>query len=359
MNLFRSVRRDSAERYLSIVLLSFAASVGLTRLFLSLTGYPQIGGGELHIAHALWGGFLLFIAALLPLIIANRWVYTTSAALTGIGVGLFIDEVGKFITQRNDYFYPAAAPIVYTFFLLTILLFLNIRRAANTTPNAELHKALEQIQDALVEPVKPQEYQLLESHLERIANESTSIKHTELARALLKFVQEDALSVPSTQTKPNYWISHLTRKVTVRLLSDDFLRLSLITGISAIGLLTLKNPIQVLFAKWLPPAVDIFLKSLYSGRHIDAAALPFWFDIRLVLELIVGSLLLISSGLLIAKRTREGARLAYVALLLSLTTVNLLLFYFEQFSTIMTTLIQFVLLLEIVYYQRRLIKPQS
>ncbi len=119
MNLLRFVRRDSAERYLSVVLLSFAASVSLTRLFLSLTGYPQIGGGELHIAHALWGGLLLFIAALLPLIIANRWVFGTSATLAGIGVGLFIDEVGKFITQRNDYFYPAAAPIIYTFFLLT------------------------------------------------------------------------------------------------------------------------------------------------------------------------------------------------------------------------------------------------
>ncbi len=101
MTLFRLIRRDSAERYLSVVLLSFAASVSLTRLFLSLTGYPQIGGGDLHIAHALWGGLLLFIAALLPLIIANRGVYTVTGFLAGVGVGLFIDEVGKFITQQQ------------------------------------------------------------------------------------------------------------------------------------------------------------------------------------------------------------------------------------------------------------------
>ena len=356
MNLFRLVQRDSAERHLSVVLLSFAGSVSLTRLFLSLTGYPQIGGGELHIAHALWGGLLLFAAALLPLIIANRWVYTTTAFLAGMGVGLFIDEVGKFITQRNDYFYPAAAPIIYTFFLLTILLLLNIRRFVDTAPNAELHKTLEQIRDLLVHPVKPHEHQLLESRLERIISDSTSNKHADLARALLKFVQEGALSVSPTQSKPPHWIIRLARKAIVQLLSDEFLRFSLILGISAIGLLTLKNPIQVLFAKWLPPAVDIFLMNLYSGRHIDAAALPLWFGIRLVLELIVGSLLLISAGLLAARRAHEGAALAYTALLLSLTTVNLLLFYFEQFSTIITTLIQFILLLEIIYYQRRLIK---
>ena len=356
MNHFRLIQRDSAERYLSVVLLSFAASVSLTRLFLSLTGYPQIGGGELHIAHALWGGLLLFIAALLPLIIANRWVFSTSAALAGIGVGLFIDEVGKFITQRNDYFYPAAAPIIYTFFLLTILLLLNIRRFADTAPDAELHRAIDQFQDILIGRGKHHEHLLLKERLEWIVNNSASEKHVELAHALLKFVQADPLPAPATQTKPPHWVNCLTRKTTVHLLSDEFLRSSLIVGISVVGLLTLKNPIQVLFAKWLPHTLDIFLKNLYSGRHIDAATSPLWFGIRLALELIVGSLLLTSAGLLSTNRTQAGVRLAYMALLLSLTTVNLLLFYFEQFSTIMTTLIQFTLLLEVIYYQRRLTK---
>jgi len=119
---FRSIRkpvkREDAEQYLVITLLSFAASVILIRLFLELTGYPQVGNSELHIAHVLWGGLLLFAASLLSLIFANRWVYKVSALLAGVGVGLFIDEVGKFITQSNNYFYPAAAPIIYAFFCL-------------------------------------------------------------------------------------------------------------------------------------------------------------------------------------------------------------------------------------------------
>src|SRR5512137_1082660 len=117
----KPVKRRGAEKYLRYTLLSFAASVGLTRLFLELTGYPQLGGGGLHIAHVLWGGLLLFVGAIFPLIYANRWALTTSAVLAGMGVGLFIDEIGKFITSNNDYFYPAAAPIIYAFFLLTVL----------------------------------------------------------------------------------------------------------------------------------------------------------------------------------------------------------------------------------------------
>jgi hypothetical protein len=115
----RPLKREGAERYLMLTLVSFAASVILIRLFLNLAGYPQVGSGELHIAHVLWGGLLLFVASLLPLLFANRWAYTAGALSAGVGVGLFIDEVGKFITQANDYFFPAAAPIIYAFFLLT------------------------------------------------------------------------------------------------------------------------------------------------------------------------------------------------------------------------------------------------
>jgi malate dehydrogenase (oxaloacetate-decarboxylating) len=35
--------------------------------------------------------------------------------------GLFVDEVGKFITQKNDYFLPLAAPIVYASLLLILV----------------------------------------------------------------------------------------------------------------------------------------------------------------------------------------------------------------------------------------------
>ncbi len=45
--------------------------------------------------------------------------------------------------------------------------------------------------------------------------------------------------------------------------------------------------------------------------------------------------------------------LAASGLLLSLVGVNLLVFYFKQFSTIITALIQFLLLLLVYHYRSR------
>ena len=109
----RLILRADGSRQLAKLAVAFGVTVVLIRLFLALTGYPQIGGGQYHIAHARWGGLLLMVAAMLPLVWANRRVRSTAAVLAGVGTGLFVDEVGKFITAANNYFTPLAAPIIY------------------------------------------------------------------------------------------------------------------------------------------------------------------------------------------------------------------------------------------------------
>ncbi|HVD55113.1 MAG TPA: hypothetical protein VNC13_13155, partial [Propionibacteriaceae bacterium] len=113
---------DRSSRLTLIVLVSCALTVALTRLFLVLTGYPHIGNSTFHLAHALWGGLALFVAGMVAVVVQNRGAAVIIALLTGVGFGLFVDEIGKFITQRNDYFFPLAAPIVYASLLLILLL---------------------------------------------------------------------------------------------------------------------------------------------------------------------------------------------------------------------------------------------
>jgi hypothetical protein len=354
----RIVHREDAEDHILVTLLSFAGSVALTRLYLTLTGYPQLGGGEIHIAHVLWGGLLLFGAAIAPLVFANRWVFKASAVMAGVGVGLFIDEVGKFITTRNDYFYPAAAPIVYVVFLLVVALYLRVRQSPDTGPDAELHRALGDMREMLEHPLKAQKRGKLRSRLGGIASSSAAPSHADLARSLLRFV-EAAGAQPDSSAQAARPESRV--RLAIRTLSPasfDRSRTFLAVGLLFVGLLTLKNPSNFWVSARLPQDIARVLGDV-AGRHIDPTTSPAWFEVRLALETVLGVVFLGSAGLLAVGRVRIGSALAFTALIFSLTTLNVLLFYFEQFSTIITTSIQFALVFALIRYRRRLASMEA
>ncbi|ADB34906.1 hypothetical protein Kfla_5902 [Kribbella flavida DSM 17836] len=115
------VRNVRSGEHLTTFVVSGVATVLITRLILQLSGYPQIGGDGLHIAHVLPGGLLMLVAIVLLLAYVGPVVRPAAALVGGVGFGLFIDEVGKFVTSDNNYFYQPTAAIVYVVFVLIVL----------------------------------------------------------------------------------------------------------------------------------------------------------------------------------------------------------------------------------------------
>ena len=351
--ILKPVQRKGAGRYLQLNLLSFAASVSLTRILLELTGYPQLGNETLHIAHVLYGGILLYISSLLPLIYANRRAYTWSSVLSGLGVGLFIDEVGKFITQNNDYFFPAAAPIIYAFFLTSVLVYTRVAKEAPLDTRSEFYAVLESLKDVIDHDMDPEEQSELRRRLKRIKKKALDTDLGFLSDQILEFVDSESIHIapddPSLLDKAKIWFDSFEE----RWLSRRRLRLFLTMGVLLLGLGASIRLVYFLGTAGDPVLFESILRERVAGLSVVTSAVLFWAVIQWVMEGLVGLILLTSAALLIFGREKNGLGLGSIGLVISLVGVNLIQFYIDQFSTVTKAFIQFLVLFAIYHYQRR------
>lgn len=132
---YSTIQRGQAERYILTSLIAFATTVIITRAFLQLTGFPQIGNSVLYIAHA------------------------------------------------NDYFYPPALPLIYGFILLNVLVYQIFRRRPVEDPHAAMYHALEGLQNVVEGDLDAADVSRIETRLS-IARQSDRAEIVSLANAL-------------------------------------------------------------------------------------------------------------------------------------------------------------------------------
>ena len=130
------------------LLLSGVTTILVIRTQLWLTNYPELGGHGLHIAHLLWGGCFMLVAIGLLLTFLGRPVRRAAAIAGGVGFGFFIDELGKFITQDNDYFFRPAAALIYLIFIGLFMLARALQRHDSFADRDELANAVDLLGDA-------------------------------------------------------------------------------------------------------------------------------------------------------------------------------------------------------------------
>jgi hypothetical protein len=164
----RRVPRDiygnpSAEAFLIVAI----TTILVTRLYLELAGYPQVGGGSLHIAHALWGGAAMMVALLIGWMFLGFGTRITAVVIGGIGFGLFLDEVGKFVTKDNDYFYGPSAEIMYVLVLVVLVTSRAVRLVRPPSVDEYLANSATIAADGIVHGLAPHRRATAELLLER------------------------------------------------------------------------------------------------------------------------------------------------------------------------------------------------
>ena len=144
------VRRVTAMQDFEVFFVSSVATILLVRAILAATGWPQLGGGKIHFAHLLWGGVGMLLAFILFMAMQGRlWDFLATLA-AGIGFGLFIDELGKFITSDNDYFFQPAVAIMYVLFVVLFFLFRWLGRVDRMSPETALVNSFDFAKEAVM-----------------------------------------------------------------------------------------------------------------------------------------------------------------------------------------------------------------
>lgn len=140
------IRDPHAPSLTEIWIVSAVVTIIVIRGVLHLTGYPQVGGDTFHIAHMLWGGLGMVIGFGMLILFAHFVWKPVAAVIAGAGFGAFIDELGKFITNDNDYFYRPTIGLIYAVFIVLLLLARLVDRRRMPTAADHLYIAVQGIQ---------------------------------------------------------------------------------------------------------------------------------------------------------------------------------------------------------------------
>jgi hypothetical protein len=175
----------------------------------------------------------------------------------------------------------------------------------------------------------------------------------ELANDLLDFVEEDIDPVPE-RVRP--FIDGMRRALSwleSTILTRPVTRWLVIISTALVGLLAFIDLITLLGAINEPAQIADLVQRWMAEVSLSSAQESLWFAIMTGLKGIVGLSLLVSLIFFIMGKDSRGVGFALAGLLLSITVLDVLLFYFHQFFATLYTLVDFALLAVLNFYNNR------
>lgn len=327
-----SIRNIYFQDLIEDFLVSAVAAILGIRMFLRLTGYPQIGSDSMHISHMLWGGLLLFLAIFILLTFLNVQTKHVAAILGGLGFGAFIDELGKFITRDNNYFYEPAFAVIYCVFI-SIYIIQRIISRKSFTPKEYLVNSLELIKEAVINDLDSEEKKRALEFLKKADPNDAITQNLETLYSSL-----DTIPPP----KPHIWIwiygqfKHLYKRLIATPYFNTgliifFVAKSVISSFEAFGLFLSAYRIYV------SPSVSVL--DQYNSVS----------DLAYLLAANIAGLLVIAGVVTLRRNRLEAFRWFKRSLLVSILLTQVFVFYRDQLSAFIGLVFNIVLLLTFNY----------
>lgn len=311
-----------------IFLISAVVSLISIRVYLSVTGYPQLGSGDFHIAHMLWGGFGMLVALLSLFTILNNEIKFFGAILGGIGFGTFIDELGKFITSDNNYFFQPSIALIYVIFVLIFLLARVLEKNQKLSDKEYIVNTLEIVKDIFSHDFDNDDKKRALKFLHQIDSKDPFIKDL---RELIERVKIDT----DDETEVFKNVKRYFRRFYRNLIGKNWFKILFFSFFVTGGLF---NLIRGFYYFGFSQSIDF-----WSGGYIFSAAF---------------SGLLIIIGLISLQNSRLSAYLWFKkGVLISLLLTQFFLFYKDQMSALVglgVSLLFFLVIQYLIEQEKRL-----
>jgi hypothetical protein len=352
LGLARSV---DAGGSLETLLVCAVAAILALRAYLQATGYPQVGGGGLHIAHMLWGGLLMLAALVLLLAFLGHTRRRLAAAVGGVGFGAFIDELGKFVTSDHDYFYKPTVGLLYVLFVLLFLTARTIERRRPFSPAEALANAADTLRELVLGGATPAERARA---LRLLAASGASGALADAVRAFAAAAPDAAVARPSLPAR----LAAGGRRAYRRLIAWRWFGRA-VMGVfllnAALGLLVVVGVGVALVAVGVALLAAVFIPEARAALTADLLAEVGPAPADWVAELISVLAALASLGCAVAGAARlRGDRLAALvwfkrSVLLSLLLVQPFQFFADEFGALGGLAVQLMLWAGVNYLLRQ------
>lgn len=332
-------------------MISALVSLLITRFILQLLGWPTLSFGVWHIAHANWGGALMVMGSMLMLTFHGEKIKKTAAIISGAGWGLFIDEVGKYITKSNDYWFQPAIIIIYVSFILLYLVYRHLENNQPKDTKTLLYSVINKLDDVAENNLDEREKKEILIKLDKVIKNEKNEDRKNLAKNLQIFIKNQ----PAKKIERNSWWQQLVARTGYysynKILKTRLVKygLAVYAGFWAINKIQetvriLANPQKLQLIQKFNQSYDLIYKS-------DIYMLI----LKIVSDSIVAVLFIVGIFFIATRKKFKGLKFFQMGLIVSIFLSSVFKLYFEQFSEVWVIVASIVLLIGISKMKRELL----
>lgn len=270
----------------------------------------------------------MMVSLLGTFIFLNKEVKYIASIVGGVGFGTFIDELGKFITNDNNYFYQPTIALIYVIFVLLYLGARSVEKYFHYRKDEYAINALEMTKQALMHDLDTEEKKLALKYLQKSDQDNQLV---EIIRKALNSSEVIPVAKPNLLHK---FRNYLRKKYDSLIKSKKF--------------------IYVFVRVFVILSIINFLYAFFTFKSADSLA--DWG--QLTTSVVSGIFVLIGIYEINKDSRKSGYEMFKYAVLVSIFLTQFFLFWEEQLSAIFGLFFSLTILsmLQYIIYQEDLLE---